>query len=124
MGDIGWGRGSGSVGFGGWILGPPNPRKWVTEPDILNIEPENFGVFREAFTDSMGVSGGAVRFPGFGNEIFCCGGGKLALLCNGGVILGGGDDAGGTSGEFAGAAVGFGSVATGIHVRVHVRSWR
>ena len=101
-------------------MGPPNPRKGATEPDILNIEPGDFGVFEKVFTDSMGVSGRGGRFLGFGNEFYYFGGGKLALLCNRRMNFGGGDGAGGGFDEAVGVAWGGGGVEMGIHVRIHI----
>lgn len=111
-------RGAGSVGFAGfagWILGPSNLRKGPTNPRILNIEPKDFGVSGEPFTDSRGVSGEAGRFLGFGNEILRGGGWKLALLCNGRVIFEGGDGVAGGSDDDA--AWDGGGVVMGVHVR-------
>ena len=63
-----------------------------------------------------GLAGRVRRFLGFGNENFCFGGWKLALLCNGRVNFGGGDGAGGGFDE----AWGGGGVEMGIHVRIHI----
>lgn len=75
-------------GLEGGFLSLSNPRKGPPNLRIDDIEPENFGVFGETFTDSIVVSGGVGRFLRFGNEIFCFGGWKLALLCNGRVDFG------------------------------------